>query len=192
MPLSAGSRLCQQKFIQLRMAMKKRSRQLLLLALATACSCWYLVAQQSPKNDVGLFAKYPVVPVFHGKSAKPILSAPGARLFRTQIRRGARRGVVFADHYAVADWGCGTGCTSFAIIDAVTGRVYLFPTTVSQVNEAGEILSYKRNSRAVHIIGYLNEEHSADRWYVWDGAKLNLVSEKPARLRDDSDPSPNQ
>jgi len=39
----------------------------------------------------------------------------------------------------------------------------------------------------MHIIGSLNEEHSADRWYVWDGEKLNLISEKPARLIDDSE-----
>jgi hypothetical protein len=92
---------------------------------------------------------------------------------------------VFADHYEVAGWGCGSGCLSFAIVDAITGKVYIFPATISQAREAGEPLTYRRNSRAIHVIGSLNEEDSADRWYVWSDNKFNLVSKKPAILLDD-------
>ena len=126
------------------------------------------------------FAKYPVAIRFHGKPASPKLESKDALLFRTRIREGVAKGVVFADHYSVPVWGCGAGCVNFAIVDAITGRVYIFPFTVSQDNEAGEQLSFHRNSRAMHLIGSLNEANSADRWYVWDGEKLNLVSESPA------------
>lgn len=144
-----------------------------------------LIAQQSRQDD-DYFLQYSVTPSFSGKPAKPLLTSPGTRRFRTRIRQGAAQGAVFADHYAVAVWGCGAGCLSFAIIDAINGKVYIFPASVSQVREAGERLTYHRNSRAMHIIGSLNEENSADRWYVWDGKKLNLISEKPAKLIDDS------
>lgn len=115
------------------------------------------------------------------------LTDPAARLYRTRIREAVAKGVGFAGHYEVAIWGCGAACLSFAIVDAVTGKVYFFPATISQVREAGERLTYKRDSRAVHVIGSLNEEDSADRWYVWNGDKFILISKKPAVLVDDND-----
>ena len=68
----------------------------------------------------------------------------------------------------------------------MTGKVYFFPATISQVREAGERLTYKRDSRAVHVIGSLNEEDSANRWYVWNGDKFILISKKSAVLVDDN------
>ena len=49
---------------------------------------------------------------------------PDARSFRTRLSEALHRGVNFAGHYAVAGWGCGTGCISGAIIDARTGNVF--------------------------------------------------------------------
>ncbi len=158
---------------------------LICTIILVSLSSGNLTAQQPQSAEEDLFSQYPVTPTFSGKPAKPLLTSPGERLFRTRIRQGAEQGAVFADHYAVAIWGCGAGCLSFAIIDAITGKVYIFPASVSQVREIGERLTYHRDSRAMHIIGSLNEEHSGDRWYVWDGEKLNLISEKPARLVDD-------
>jgi hypothetical protein len=143
------------------------------------------ISAQKP-HDPDLFAKYAVVPRFHGHPVEPILATPEDRAFRTRIREGAAKGPVFADHYAVAVWGCGSSCISFAIIDSQSGRVYTFPATISQGNEAGERLTYRRNSRAMHIIGSLNEQDSADRWYVWNGHELQLVSKQPAHLLDDN------
>ncbi len=50
------------------------------------------------------------------------------------------------------------------------------------------MLTYHRNSRAIHIVGSLNEENLADRWYLWNGKQLNLIQEKPAKLDYDPDP----
>jgi len=143
--------------------------------------------QQRPAPDDSVFAKYPVSVRFHGPLAKPVLVDPKARSFRTRIREGAGKGPVFADHYAIAGWGCGSGCIEFAVIDCISGSVYIFPYSVTQVREEGENLSYRRDSKAIHIIGSLNEENSADRWYLWDGTGLKLIQEKPAKLFDDSD-----
>jgi hypothetical protein len=143
-------------------------------------------SQVQTAADREIFSRYPAKLTYRGKPVPPKLDSPDKRMFRTRIREGVNQGVAFADHYSVASWGCGAGCTSFAIIDGITGRVYMFPATVSQANEAGVRLTFERDSRAMHIIGSLNEQNSADRWYVWDGAKLNLLSEKPAVLLDDS------
>jgi hypothetical protein len=141
--------------------------------------------QQISPEDAAMFARYPAGAIFHGKPVKPDVTDPDAHMFRTRIRAGAAQGVVFAGHYALAVWGCGAGCTSFAVIDAITGQVHFFPASISQVNEAGERLTYRKNSRAIHVIGSLNEENSADRWFLWDGHDFKLISEKPVRLLDD-------
>jgi hypothetical protein len=151
-----------------------------------ACSWTAMSAQALPVTSGDLFAKYPVESSFKGKPAAPVLTDPAALLYRTRIREAVAKGVGFAGHYEVAIWGCGAGCLSFAIVDAVTGKVYFFPATISQVREAGERLTYKRDSRAVHVIGSLNEEDSGDRWYVWNGEKFILISKKPAVLVDDN------
>jgi hypothetical protein len=141
--------------------------------------------QPSSRADDDLFTKYPVKVTFHGHPVAPVLTTPDEHLFRTKIREGAAQGAVFADHYGIAIWGCGSGCLQFAIVDSINGQVYIFPYSVSANREIGERLTYHRNSRAVHIIGSLNEENSADRWYLWDGRQLNLIQEKPAKLVDD-------
>ena len=144
------------------------------------------LAQSTSSNSLDLFPKYRVTDTFKGRPAPPVLSSPDAREFRTKIREGVAKGVVFAGHYEVAVWGCGSGCLSFAVVDAFTGKVTFFPASVSQNREAGERLTYRRSSRAIHIIGSLNEKDSADRWYVWDGNAFNLISERPATLVDDN------
>jgi hypothetical protein len=163
-----------------------------LPAAVVIASMIAIYAQPSSHADDDLFAKYPVKATFHGPLAAPVLSDPDARSFRTKIRQGAARGPVFADHYAIAVWGCGAPCLRFAIIDSISGRVYIFPYNVSLLREVGEPLTHRRDSKAIHVIGSLegenSKEDSADRWYLWDGKQLNLIQEKPAKLVDDPDP----
>ena len=144
------------------------------------------VAQNSTSDPSDQFPRYRVRSIFKGKPVPPVLSSQDAREFRTKIREGVAKGVVFAGRYEVAVWGCGAGCLSFAVIDAFTGKVTFFPASVSQNREAGERLTYRLNSKAIHSIGSLNDEDSADRWYVWDGKEFNLISKRPAILVDDN------
>src|ERR1700730_3962653 len=157
----------------------------LYFATLLMCGCTAMSTQVLPADSGDLFAKYSVKTSFKGRPASPAFTDPGTRLYRTRIREGVAKGVVFAGHYEVAVWGCGAGCISFAIIDAFTGKVSFFPASVSQVREAGERLTYRRDSRAIHIIGSLNEEDSADRGDVWSGKEIDLVSQNPAVLLDD-------
>ena len=54
----------------------------------------------------------------------PVIKTAEARRFRTMIREAAAKGPNFAGHFTVAEWGCGAGCVSVAIIDAATGSIY--------------------------------------------------------------------
>ena len=68
------------------------------------------------------FANFPAR-LYDGKVHDPILSTNHQRMFRTRIQEAAKDGVNFAGHYVVASWGCGTGCTQFVVLDAITGAV---------------------------------------------------------------------
>jgi len=48
---------------------------------------------------------------------------PDAKMFRTVLQSALQSGPNFAGHYTIATWGCGTQCVSYAVIDAVTGRL---------------------------------------------------------------------
>lgn len=74
------------------------------------------------------FARYPaassspsfVAPAFQGAQGK-------YADFRTVLAQAARRGANFAGHYAIAQVGCGTECSSAMVIDGNTGTVTDFP-----------------------------------------------------------------
>jgi hypothetical protein len=128
------------------------------------------------------FSDYSVPVMFHGKPAEPLHNTPNSKTFRTKIRQAVASGANFADHYTLVLWGCGAGCVMFSIVDAVDGRVFDSPFTVSWFDETEEGVRYVRDSRAIHIVGSLIEGgNSADRWYAWNGEELKLLSEKPAR-----------
>ncbi len=64
-----------------------------------------------------------------------------AAYFKTVLTREYAKGPNFAGHYTVADWGCGTRCMDFAIIDNTTGKIYL-----DKNFQANEGLAYDINS----------------------------------------------
>lgn len=65
--------------------------------------------------------------VFEGTAASPKLTTARQRKLAAQIRRQATKPANFASHLRVAEWGCGTSCVSFALVDLRTGRVYDAP-----------------------------------------------------------------
>src|SRR5689334_17214179 len=69
------------------------------------------------------FRKYPAQ-VFHGKPAPLRLETPLGREHLTSIRKSAAHGPNCAGHYTVVDWGCGTACGVYVIVDARTGKIY--------------------------------------------------------------------
>ena len=90
----------------------------LLLTSAAVVRC----QGQGGLTSIPRFEDYPVTSVFHGKPAEPAFRKGEG--FRTQIRNGALKGPNFAGHYTIIKWGCGSGCISFAIVDAISGRLY--------------------------------------------------------------------
>src|SRR5580698_5892067 len=95
-------------------------------SIVTPCTWLALV----PPGASPAFNDYPVTDVFRGTPAEPVLSTRMARDFRTRLRNEAKFGTNFAGHYILARWGCGAGCFTVAVIDALSGRVWFAPFSV--------------------------------------------------------------
>ena len=115
-------------------------------------------------NKIPQFKNYPVDEIYTGKSHPLVMDSFG-KSFRTRRRDAIEHGKPdFAGHFIVVKWGCGTGgCNSGAVIDAKTGKAYVFPVALSSVfplkpefeNEDGQEHLYKINSRLMVFAGNL-------------------------------------
>ena len=141
--------------------------------------------------DLPKFEQFKVADVYKGKPAAPVLRTARDREFRTRIREGAAKGPNFAGHYTIADWGCGAGCVSIALIDAVDGHIYAPPFDVlawQLMKYEGHIVSngdkfepleFDLRSRLLIARGCFNEEECASFFYEWTGTQFKLLRKIP-------------
>jgi len=106
------------------------------------------------------------------------------------IKDQTKSGPNFAGHYTIASWGCGSmSCTSFAIVNNITGDVYLpfgaFSVYVSSIDQAEPTVDYRRNSQLLIVVGTMALEKGQDRigkqYYVWEKNRLRLILFIPDR-----------
>lgn len=98
------------------------------------------------------------------------------------IREGAKSKVQFAGHYTVPRWGCGAGCSTFVIVDSISGAVYnafnvadLPPAWIEKHGEQ-EQMEFHPNSRLIKINGCINEQNCGFYDYAMvEGKGLRLV-----------------
>jgi hypothetical protein len=122
------------------------------------------------------FTDYSVPATFHGRPARPRLTSPSLRRFRTVLRTAAAEGPNFAGHYTIAMWGCGSPCVSLAVIDAVNGSV----TFVS--NPSARPPMFSRESRLVVFddASYLTDSLGRPKfgnvaYFAWTGHRLDSL-----------------
>ena len=140
-----------------------------------------LVAFSQTQESRPRFADFKVTTVFTGPPVEPKLSKD-QRTFRTMIRRGAKSRVEFGGHYTVPMWGCGAGCSAFAIVDSKTGRVYdgfvVAELPMSWENQHGEPqrIEFHANSWLLKIDGCPGERDCGLYDYVIEeGRGLTLI-----------------
>ncbi len=161
----------------------KFSSSLILIGLISSVLLTMATAQRTPT-----FAPYSV-PVEKATAKKiNFASHPKAKKFRTELSEALETGQVdFAGKYIVASWGCGSGCTQSALIDATTGNVY-FPVNLWEVIAGGmaagerDLLEYKENSRLMIITGYQRKRKQDSTmsmhgvsFYEWTGRDFKLL-----------------
>src|SRR5260221_1470599 len=72
-------------------------------------------------------ANYPAGTRLVRHAAAPRLTTRAARRYRTVLRDEATKGPNFNGHYRLAEWGCGTNCVEWAILNLTTGKVWMAP-----------------------------------------------------------------
>lgn len=183
----------------------------LLLAVGLASgeeqkkNCYPITAKDLVRRDAPKFSDYPAVGENIAKPAKINLkSHPADRNFRTTLKEGAKNGPRFAGHYAIATWGCGSGCIEFALVDLKTGKVIfpegITPITVSLLVDADDfeksakpdderVFRCKADSRLLIVVGsiedeFASKERSGAFYYVLEKDKLMKVYETKVRKDD--------
>lgn len=140
-----------------------------------------LSAQTIPSRPS--FDSYATKEIYRGIPATPRLNY-NQRTFRTVIRREAKSSVQFGGHYTVPQFGCGTECSGFYIVDSVSGRVYDgfgvidLPRNWLDKQSGEELprIQFVPNSRLLKINGCPNEHNCGYYDYVIeDGKGLKLI-----------------
>ena len=129
-------------------------------------------------------ADYPAVGVPVGLTSEPVINSPAKAYFRTRLREGSSQGTNFGGHYALLQWGCGDGCTTFFIVDELNGRVYepgYNLTAPKAVPDATIGFQYRPDSRLLVMEGcHGNSAATCGKYYMlWTGSKLETLDREP-------------
>jgi len=112
------------------------------------------------------FTDYPARVIHTRRSIKIRLhSTPYTACFRTRLRDVAIGGQLFAGHYVLGYWGCGT-CIRVGIVDLLTGNAYASPFMISS---ADSVYKVKSNSRLLVVD---DAERDETFYFLWTGRHL--------------------
>jgi hypothetical protein len=131
------------------------------------------------------FEEFKVPEKFTGTPASPVLRTKMQRNFRTVILEAAKQGPNFAGHYTLAEWGCGAGCVSLAIVDNRNGQTFDGPFSIlgydlSYNYDGEEQLEYKVDSRLIVARGCPGEKDCGTYYYEWAADQFKLLKKVPA------------
>lgn len=153
-----------------------------------------MIRESQIPRDAPRFEAYAATPYTGANAVPDVHSDPRSRQYQTQLRSWAREKPNFAGHYILATWGCGTGCTELAVIDAATGKVFYPPE--ARVNHIEDVdpdalvdikegdrradfgaMRYRADSRLLIVFGTLNgrAENEGISWFVWEDDRLRRV-----------------
>lgn len=100
-----------------------RTRLRCLLGFALVASTW----AQDTDTRLPRFEDYPVPEAWLSKPARVKLTTRSERMFRTRLTNATKEPPNFAGHYRFTVWGCGSNCSSGALVDLDTGNVFSPP-----------------------------------------------------------------
>jgi hypothetical protein len=134
--------------------------------------------------DAPRFEDYPVAAETVRPAPVNLKGNPEARRFRTMLREGAADGPNFAGHFTIVDWGCGTSCVNWAVVDATTGKVHFDPATevVSAVHVfTDQSLNFRQDSRLLVVLGAPHEDEKREgiTYLLWDGKGFKRLAFVP-------------
>ncbi len=104
-------------------------------------------------------------------------SHPEGGKWESAVQSAATRGVNFAGHWVLVGRSCGESCTSFALIEWSTGRIFA-PDALRAVAghlpcARGPVVQHRADSRLLTVVQA--EDHSVvSRYYIWDDTQGSL------------------
>ena len=129
----------------------------------------------APNNSqVPTFQQFRVAQIFRGKPARPIFRTKEELEFRTRIRQGAAKGPNFAGHYAVVQWGGGTGTGGFVLVDVKTGQIFFHVDP-----KKGIEFFFNLDSRLMVIDGCANPPVGGPcvrSFWEWTGKEMKFIT----------------
>lgn len=134
-------------------------------ALLVIVAAGLLVVDVQAQERVPQFKDYPVREFYRGKNA-PVVLTRDDRKFRTRLRQAAKEKPNFAGRYILTSWGCGTRCLMGAVIDAKTGKVYWWESSLCcwgyDVGDIWGPIEFRLHSKLIVFIGARNENENDD------------------------------
>ena len=134
-------------------------------------------------QDVPQFRDFATAGVYDGPIAAPdFQNYPEARTFRTRLSEAAATGRVnFAGQFQIVTWGCGSGCVTGMVLDAISGAVYSIPFSICcdrSSHDGFERIVARPDSRLIVFAGLLNEEDpmGAHFFEFRDGQFIRLLT----------------
>lgn len=121
-----------------------------------------------------------------------------ARRYRTVFRHQVQNGPNYAGHYRVVVWGCGSSCSSFAVVNLKTGRVLDIEAghSMSGVDfEVSDFLTgtdsdktsfrYRKDSKLLIAIGAPDEDATRGGvfYYLLRDEHLKLIHFTPTKKK---------
>jgi hypothetical protein len=130
------------------------------------------------------FEDFPAAKRRTGRPATPKLTSQFEKMYRTRIREGAKHPANFAGHYTVVDWGCGTSCGVYVIVDNLTGRVYEPPEISKGVDLGVAEPAFRPDSTLLAVASCpppkdYGLKDCERKFYKWDGSRLVLLKTEP-------------
>lgn len=155
-----------------------------LPAFAFAAAALLIQPVQAQQSWTPTATDYPAVKVPAGLISEPIINSPNKAYFRTRLREGSSQGTNFGGHYALLQWGCGDGCTTFFIVDELNGSVYEPGFHLTQPKSGSDDsfgFQYKPDSRLLVMEGCRsNNTETCGKYYMlWTGSHLETLMREP-------------
>lgn len=151
---------------------------------ALAVTSMFARPVQAQQNWAPTASDYPAAKMPAALTSEPIINTPAKAYFRTRITEGSSHGSNFGGHYALLQWGCGEGCTTFFIVDELNGHVYepgYNLTAAKGTTDANFGFEYKPDSRLLMMQGcHSNNASTCGKYYMlWTGARLEILVREP-------------
>ena len=145
------------------------------------------------------FSDFSASSKLRGKPAHPVLRTAIEHEYRTTIRSAARSGPNFDGHYAVALYGCGSGCHGFFVIDLQSGAIFdppfksvnfHYPRRNAFVDSDPDwwcfprVIEFRRDSALLIVEGCLDDHQCGRTFYSMGRTGLRQVRHYPDLLPD--------